>query len=132
MGNSLTFAVAALLMPWLLACQVTPGTPKTVEEILAEQGFQRGESITRIVNYRINGWRHVDEFNLIVEAGLNDYNLIALLDPCPGLDSAIFIGYTTTAGSLDRFDRIVVEGPGRYREFCRIQNIYRLPALNPN
>ena len=113
---------------FLSAC-VSDYQAPSLEESLVEMGYALGEGNNRIPRYKINGWSVVDDSNLIITTGVNDRYLIRLNFPCTNLRSAFFIGITTPSGRLDRFESIVVRGPGRIRERCGIDDIVRLYPL---
>lgn len=131
MSKAIRFAACLFTLLLLFGCASRTTPARTIEAVLTEMEMQRAENISRISNYRINGWRSIDDSSLIITAGLKEYYLVTLLGPCFGLRDAFSIGYTTTAGSLDRFESILVEGPGSRMEFCRINNITRLRNLHP-
>ncbi len=111
----------------LAACATPAGNQPTVDERLELQGLVRGEGNVRIPSYRINGWSQINDRNLIVTAGVNNRYLVELRNPCPELEFAFGIGFTTSGISrLDRFGDILLRGPGGRRESCPIANIYRL------
>jgi len=113
------------------SCGNTAREQISLERRLFDMGLEQGESVSRLSSYRVNGWRSIDDENLVIATGVNDDYLVTLQAPCFDLESAIFIGFTTTAGSLDRFESIVVEGPIRRREFCRIREIFKLYDITP-
>lgn len=104
-----------------------------VELRLAEMGLFAGEGNSYIPSYRVNGWSKIDDYNLIISAGVGDKYLVKLFTPCPELRSAFMIGFTTPngpGGRLDRFESIVVRGPGGYRERCNIEDIIKLEEFS--
>lgn len=124
----LTLVCSLVVMLGLAACNNTAERP-TVNQRLVAMGLQMGEGNLSIPSYRINGWNAVDDMNLVVTAGVNDSYLVRLRSPCIELRAAFRIGFSTPMNRLDRFGGIIVRGPGRTRDVCRIQNIYRLYPL---
>lgn len=122
--------IVLLSLGVISACSSTNNPPKGVDQLLTEIGMMRGETVNRIPDYRINGWRAVNDSNLIVTAGLHDEYLVALEYPCFGLRGAFSIGFTNRVGGLDQFESIVVQGPGRQIERCPIAQLTRLNVLN--
>lgn len=122
-----TRLVAIALMLIVAACATPAGSEPTVDETLELQGLVRGEGNARIPSYRINGWSQIDDQHLVVTAGVNNRYLVELRGPCPELEFAFTIGFTTSGiNRLDRFGDILLRGPGGRREFCPIQDIYQL------
>lgn len=114
-----------LLALSLIGCMGAIVRPDTEERLLG-MGLVLGEGNSRIPSYRINGWNSLDDYNLVIMAGVNDQYLVRLQSPCFNLRSAFFIAFTTPTGRLDRFESIIVRGPGRSREICGIADIIRL------
>ena len=123
--------VSLLSLALLLAACATPRETVDVGERLAQMGYRIVEDQQRIPSYRVNGWTHVDDRNLVIRAGVNDRYLVELNSFCLGLDSAFSIGFTTPGrlSRLDRFEDILVRSPGSGLERCPIRNIYRLENL---
>ncbi|MFM1897057.1 MAG: hypothetical protein RLZZ385_2131 [Pseudomonadota bacterium] len=117
--------LTAIAITWLAGC-ASDGERPSLEQRLAEMGYEQGEGNARIPSYRVNGWTSVDDRNLIITAGVNDKYLVKLFTPCFNLPSAFYIGFTTPTGRLDRFESIIVRSPGIGREVCRIEDIVRL------
>lgn len=124
------YALLGLWISLLLTACVSDYQAPSLEERLFEMGYELGEGNNRIPRYKINGWSVVDDSNLIITSGVNDRYLIRLNFPCINLRSAFFIGFTTPTGRLDRFESVVVRGPGRDRERCGIDDIVRLYPLD--
>ena len=114
----------------LVACASNADRP-TVEQILQEKGLVKGESVDRVYQFRINGWQALDEQNLILEAGVKDQYLITLRSFCLNLEHAFSIGVTSRMSSVAKFDQIIVQEAGGGREYCNIDEIYKLtPAAS--
>lgn len=122
--------IGSLALALLLAGCASSGEPPEIRQRLLDMGLEAGENNSRIPSYRINGWQSLDDTNLIVTAGVNDRYLVRLSMPCFGLQGAFFIGFTTPAFGLDRFDSVVVRGPGGRRELCPIDDIIRLYPID--
>lgn len=91
------------------ACAQQPTTPeKTIAEVMADRGYAIGEPVQEIRNYQINGWNSVDDKHLIVNSGPSKDYLISLKVYCVGLTSTEDVQFTTTAGTLTRLDKVVV------------------------
>ena len=113
---------------WLVACATNADKP-SVEQILQEKGFVKGESVDRVYQFRINGWQALDEQNLILEAGVNDHYLITLRSFCLNLEQAFSIGVSSRMSSVEKSDQIIVQQVGGGRESCNIDEIYKLDSL---
>jgi len=100
--------------------------PADVSAVLDDMSLVRDRSVTSIRDYRIDGWRYIDRYNIVLTASRNENYLISFRTPCLGINSAFAIGFTSTAGGVTEFDDIVVEGPGRRAEVCPIKEIVRL------
>lgn len=112
-----------------MACAANPAQPQTLEEKLAEKGYQMGEQVRRIQNYRLNGWSYVDRKHVIMNAGVSDHYLVSLRSPCIDLQSAIDIGFTTTIGSLTKNDKLIVRAPGNFNDTCMIDSLQALKKI---
>jgi hypothetical protein len=116
-----------MLLPMLMLAACVANEPRgNLDSVLIEMGLQTGTANSRLPRYRVNAWRAIDNRSLIVNAGVNDKYLIQLRSSCFNLRSAFYIGFITPDFGLDRFDSIVVRGPGRRIERCSILDIVRL------
>lgn len=100
--------------------------PADVGSVLNDMSLVRDRSVSSISDYRIDGWRYIDRYNIVLTASHNENYLVSFMTPCLGINSAFAIGFTSTAGGVTEFDDIVVEGPGRRAEVCPIKEIVRL------
>lgn len=119
-------AIAALL---LTACATTPPEPVDLPKLLADHGYQLGERVDRIQRFRINDWRYLDSQHVIIGGGVSRYYLLTLAARCVGLSSSQDLGFTTTAGDLTRFDRLVVRGGPGGGDRCTIADMHALSTL---
>jgi hypothetical protein len=110
----------------LTACATPQPDPERWKVRLAELGFVVAEPVQRIRNFRVNGWVDLDRSHVILEAGVNERYLVTLRTPCDGVRNAVALGFSTTAGSVTRFDQLRVRGPGNSLETCWIESIHRL------
>jgi hypothetical protein len=127
-GTKLLMAVAALL---LAACAGRPDGPEhlNLEQKLAERYYVMGPAVDRIRNYRLSGWNYVDNYHVIMKAGVRDHYLITLRNHCPDLSMATSIAFTTTVGSLTTADALLVDGSGQMLDRCYIRYIDRLERI---
>jgi hypothetical protein len=121
-------AAAALL---LAACAGRPDGPErlNLEQELAERYYVMGTPVDRIRNYRLNGWNYVDNYHVIMQAGVREHYLVTLRSHCPDLSTATSIAFTTTVGSLTTSDALLVHGPGQLLDRCYIRHIDRLERI---
>lgn len=112
-----------------MACAVSPEQPLTLEEKLAAKGYQIGEQVRRIQNYRLHGWSYVDREHVIMSAGASDHYLVSLKSPCSDLQGAINIAFTTTVGNLTDHDKLIVRAPGDLRDTCLIDTLHELEKV---
>jgi hypothetical protein len=103
----------------------------SLQERLTTLGYERGEAVEKVQNYRVDGWNYIDDKNILIYAGPSTRYLISTLTSCSDLSSAEHIGFSSTANSLTKFDKIVVRGPGGMIRNCPIDAIYRLDSLRP-
>jgi hypothetical protein len=125
------FTAVLLSTLWLLACSSQPqqSSEEKIATTLEDMQLETGNKMETIRDYRVDSWRYIDQYNLVIEAGLKDKYLISLQSPCFGLNGAFGIGFTSTAGSLDKFEDIVVKGPSGRAERCPISDIVKLEPI---
>ncbi len=127
----LRLAVVLVPLSLLSACVSTEDMPpRPSPEQLAEQaGFKIVEPVKRLPNYRIDGFRGISNYAIIMDSGVKGRYLVTVMQDCIGLRNAQAIGTTSTVGDLTTFDSILVRnGPGGGTR-CPITNIYKLEPL---
>ncbi len=129
MKQPVTMLILAALAIGLSACAAGPVEPQSLTDKLAARNYIFGEKVERINNYRINGWSEIDSRHVIINAGVRDKYLLVLRNSCMNLSSATRIAFTSTAGSLTDFDKIMVSGPGSFVDHCYIQDIYLVKSI---
>jgi hypothetical protein len=77
-----------------------------------------GQPITSFWMPRLDGWTAVDDKLLVVRTELNKEYLLKLSGFCPNLRFAKSIGVTSSAGTVDRFEKVIVE-----KDTCMISEI---------
>ncbi len=102
----------------------------TVTTTLDDMELKKGRQVERIRDYRVDSWRYVDAYNLIIKAGLKEQYLISLRGPCPELRNAFQIGFTSRTGTLDKFEDIVVSDRINGTRRCGISDIVKLEGLD--
>jgi hypothetical protein len=119
--------IAVISLSLLAGCaQTTPRGESDVEEVLVGMDMVRDRTVDSIRDYRIDGWRSVDRYHVILTTGVNEDYLLSFKTPCFGLNSAFAIGFTTTVGGVTKFDKIIVEDAGGIVETCWIEEIVQL------
>jgi len=126
MKRILSLVALAAVAFALAACAARTGEPTSLADKLATRNYLLGEEVDGIRNYRINGWSHLDDYNVIINAGVRDEYLVALRNRCPELRSATHLAFSTTTGSLTEFDKLMVTEPGGMVMHCYISGIYKL------
>jgi hypothetical protein len=127
-GNVIRRLLMSSIVPLALAgCAQTPERGEAdVESVLTDMQLVKDRTVQSIRDYRIDGWRYVDPYHVVLTAGRKEDYLVSFMTPCFGLSSAFALGFTSTAGGVTEFDDIVVEGPGGRAEVCSIKEIIRL------
>ncbi|MGQ9425517.1 DUF6491 family protein [Gilvimarinus sp. F26214L] len=115
-----------ILSAALVSCAQTPPNEESVERTLTDMNLTEDRTVDSIRDYRIDGWRYVDRYHVILTGRGKENYLVSFLTPCLDLQGAFSIGFTSTAGGVTRFDDIVVRGPGGRAEVCPIKEIIRL------
>lgn len=77
-----------------------------------------GEPVKSFYMRGYDGWTPVSRDQLVVWAGINEAYLIKVSGYCPNLQYATAIGITSTANTVDKFEKIIVG-----RDKCFIQEI---------
>lgn len=123
--------IALALAAALSACASAPQgpAPLNLDQALAERHYLMGPGVDRIRNYQLSGWNYVDNYHVIMRAGVRDEYLITLRSFCPDLSTATSIGFTTTVGSVTTSDALLVRGPGSILDRCHIRYINRLEKI---
>jgi hypothetical protein len=124
--RSPAIAAAALLVA---ACASAP-TPdsKAWLDALQAIGFRPGEAVESIPHFRIDGFNVIDSAHVVLYTGANRSHVVILRDGCPALAFADRLGYTTSAGALTRFDKLLAIG--RERESpCQIESMRVLERI---
>ena len=97
-----------------------------LQQRLDRLGFQPGEVVDRVPNFRVNGWNYLDDSHVMIHGGPSRRFLIELRSRCQGLSTSQSIGFSATASQLTRFDNLVVRGPGGRPQSCPIGEIREL------
>jgi len=121
----------AVLLTAASAGNVLAADEAPLQERLTKLGYAQGEAVEKVQNYRVDGWNYLDDKHIMIYAGPSTRYLISTMTSCSDLSSAERIGFSSTANSLTKFDKIVVRGVGGIIRNCPIDAIYRLDSLHP-
>jgi len=116
----------ATLVLVLSACATNSEQGMSLEQKLESRNYTVGEPVSRIRNFNINGWSELDDYHIIITAGVRDDYLVNLRHRCSDLRGATRIGFSSFAGSLTDKDKLLVTGPGGFTERCHILSISKL------
>jgi hypothetical protein len=119
--------IISLIFTLVVGCNTT-GENKTKRVQIYQDYIKSNQlvAIDKIVNFRFNNWKSLDDQHLILSATLKRQYLITLKHFCNDLRSAVSIGLNQSMNSrLDaKFDSIIV--PGDFKQECRISTIHQL------
>ena len=111
MKTSMTASFSALLAAALLTGCATKGPKLNYTEYA-------GEPVKSFYMSNFDGWSAVSKDQVVVWAGLNKAYLLNIDGYCPDLQFANTIAVTSTANTVDKFEKVIV---GRDR--CLIREI---------
>jgi hypothetical protein len=77
-----------------------------------------GEPVKSFYMQSFDGWTPVSKDRLVVWSGINEAHLITVQGYCPDLNFANAIGVTSTANTVDKFEKVIVG-----RDHCFIKEI---------
>lgn len=131
--NALVKRILALAMlTALVACagaEQKPDEERTVEQILEQKNLRIVEEVDKLINFNIRGWQYVNRQNVVLEDGPSKNYLVELNTPCPNLEFAQVIAFTSFGRIVNRSDFIVVtDAPGRVQR-CMIRTFYNLEKI---
>jgi hypothetical protein len=110
--------VGVLLMVSLVAC-AGPGPRQRQAAALERHMMFAGEPVESFYLRLMQEWQPLGETHVVVYTALNEAWLLALDQPCSGLDFAQAIQLTSTGSRVfNRFDSVRFD-----QQFCRIQEI---------
>lgn len=126
--------VAGLLA--LAACQsaqegesYTANQEKELAQFLQKEKLSVGEPAKNLFNFMINGFKPVNDMNLLVYAGVRDTYLVKLVQPCFDLRHAITVRLDSYSSVLDSFDHVIIGSPFNMRQVCMIDSILKLSPV---
>lgn len=115
----------------LTACAAVQELPEPSPELLhtlEKRGYRLGEAVRLVPAFSITGWNYLDEHHIEVDGGPGQVYLVRFVAPCRELAGADRIGYTASAGSFGRAERILVLDVGRRVE-CPVGELYKLERM---
>jgi hypothetical protein len=120
----------AALATFMAGCAGSPPEEgKSVEDLLAEKNLRIVEELNQLVNFNIRGYQYVNRQNVVLQEGVSRNYLVETRAPCPNLEFARTIAFTSTGRVVREYDKLLVrDGPGRV-EYCVIKAIYRLEKI---
>jgi Family of unknown function (DUF6491) len=130
MNRIRTFALATAAA--LAACAGAP-TPESRVWIgtLEQLHLQPETEVESIPHFRIDGFKVLDSMHVVLYTGARLAHVVTLRDPCAGLETAVRLGYTTSAGSLTRFDKLFPVDRDRSEQPCLVARIQSLKPASP-
>jgi hypothetical protein len=109
----------------------TPSESIAWRDRLEQLGYKPGATVDSIPQFRIDGFNVLDPTHLVLYTGHDRRHLVTMGTPCPGLTFAERIGYSTSGGSLTRFDKLYVVDRQRIELPCVIASLQALDKLPP-
>jgi len=109
------------LVAFVIAAGLLAGCASTLAHINAPKLDYReyaGEPVKSFDMHNFDGWSAVSKDQLVVWSGINEAYLIKVTGYCPDLMFANAIGVTSTAGNVDKFEKVIVG-----RDKCFINEI---------
>lgn len=111
----------------VMACANQSSKPElSLDQQLEALGYTNKTQTERINNYRLNGWRYVNDSALIINSSPKRHYLITLSQKCWELASAVRIAVDSDAEAVSRFNKVIVTDGVRNTVTCQIDNIYTL------
>jgi hypothetical protein len=114
---------------WIFSSIGYADTTEAVTAQLKTLGYEQGETIDRVENYRVDGWNYLDDKHIMIYAGPSKRFLITTMVNCPDLSSVEHIGFTSTVNTLTKFDKLIVRGAGGIVLNCAITEIKTLQKV---
>jgi len=105
------------LVATVLAAATMAGCASTLAKLNGPQldySDYAGEPVKSFYMHKFDGWSPVSEDQLVVWSGINQAYLIRVTGYCPDLQFANAIAVTSTANTVDKFEKVIV---GRDRCF---------------
>ena len=124
------YVTSLLLAAGLAACAgAPPEEGKSVEQLLAEKNLRIVEELNQLVNFNIRGYQYVNRQHVVLQEGVSRNYLVETRAPCPNLEFARTIAFTSTGRVVREYDKLLVrDGPQRF-EYCVIKALYGLEKI---
>ncbi len=133
----ITRLLALSLTAMLFACASNTATTMSPSQLAQDRGYELGEPVDRIMNYRLDGWNYLNPQVVIIHSGVNRDHLVTLRNRCHELMSAETIATTSTGNAMRaKFDAIIVSLDGlrptrsaSNTRKCYIDSIYEISKV---
>ena len=133
MKTLIQLCLVALGSLTLAACQTTTGGGRLDTDELRELAVEMdrlevgiGAPARNIPEFRIDGWRYVNDKYLVISDGDNAHFLLTFIEPCEETSSALSIGFDKAGTLLNAGDYVVLRSLIRTLGRCRIDEINTL------
>mgnify|MGYP001818249267 FL=1 len=125
------YVTSLLLAAGLAACAgAPPEEGKSVEQLLAEKNLRIVEELNQLVNFNIRGYQYVNRQHVVLQEGVSRNYLVETRAPCPNLEFARTIAFTSTGRVVREYDKLLVrDGPQGF-EYCVIKALYGLEKID--
>ena len=124
------YVTSLLLAAGLAACAgAPPEEGKSVEQLLAEKNLRIVEELNQLVNFNIRGYQYVNRQHVVLQEGVSRNYLVETRAPCPNLEFARTIAFTSTGRVVREYDKLLVRNTPDMVEYCVIKSIYRLEKI---
>ena len=116
------YVTSLLLAAGLAACAgAPPEEGKSVEQLLAEKNLRIVEELNQLVNFNIRGYQYVNRQHVVLQEGVSRNYRVETRAPCPNLEFARTIAFTSTGRVVREYDKLLVrDGPQGF-EYCVIK-----------
>jgi hypothetical protein len=105
----------------LCACADAP-VDETLDQRLAQRGYQQGEPVKEIRNYTIDGWNFIDDRHIVLHSGPGRDYMVSLTMRCVNLGNSENIAFTSTNAALTPLDNLLVHRDG-FEDICPIHEL---------
>ena len=125
--NILGVIIALLLS----SCSQTPYSEQTVEQSLADEQLERGESVEEISYMNFDTWKYLDKFHMLVKTNRNNQYLISFTHRCSSFSKSAVPIFEYRTRTLTKFDSIkIMDTFGGAHEVCPIDSIIKLNTID--
>lgn len=131
MNRPTKFLASVVIAAGLAACAgAPPEQGKSVDQLLADMNLRNAEELNQLTNFNIRGYRYVNRQNVVLQEGVSRNYLVETRAPCPDLEFATTIAFTSTGRVVRKNDKLLLrDAPGRV-QYCVIKALYRLEKID--